>query len=540
MKSPIPMRSKWAALACAGALALTGCASDGGDDGDKSGRGSEGADQTLFTTGLVNVDDSGEPTQGGTLRVVEYSEARTLNPTQTYATGATGLIVMASVYDTLMRYDAASKSYEPQLAESLESDDDTTWTLKLREGVTFTNGKPLDAAAVKGSIEYYVANYGFRGDQMNANGAEIEVTDANTVTFTFNKPWASFPNLLSGGIGLIMAPQAYKNPEKFQPIGAGPFKLEAMLPGEKTTVVANEDYFNGRPNLDSIEFLLLGTDQAKFDSLEGGEADVVYLRQDDVVKKAFDQGASGAVTAVSGTRILNLNAREGTPTSDVRVRQAISLAFSADTWMQRVVDSDDLASRELMDSFSTWNTDVAEVEQDIEAAKKLVEEAKADGFDGKLRYLSPSDTQSQAGAVATQAMLENVGFSITLDPVSNVADQVQKIYIDGDFDIASGATSLLDNDPYSGMFSPLYSTSVSNPGRYANPEMDALLDELAAAHSPEEGMETMSAIEELWKEDVPYINVSGGAFFNVWAENVHGVKSTTETAILFDEAWISE
>ena len=542
MKKPISMRVQWAALLCAGALALTGCASSDadGDSDENTGRGSEGAEQTLFTTGLVNIDDAGEPTQGGTLRVVEYSEARTLNPTQTYGTGATGLIVMASVYDTLMRYDAASTSYEPQLAESLESDDDTTWTLKLRDGVTFTDGTPLNAEAVKGSMEYYIASYGFRGDQMQANGAEIEATDTNTVTFTFNKPWANFPNLMSGGLGLIMAPAAYQDPENFQPIGAGPFQLESMLPGEKTTVTANEDYFNGRPNLDSIEFVVLNTDQAKLDSLLGDEADVVYLRQDDVVQQAFDAGIPGAVTAVSGTRTLNLNSREGTPTGDVRVRQAINLAFNADTWMERNAGSSDLASRELMDSFSTWNTDVPEVEQDIEAAKKLVAEAKADGFDGKLRYLSPSDTQSQAGAVATKAMLENVGFTVELDPTNSIADQVQKIYVDGDFDIASGSNSVQDNDPYGGLFSPLYSTSVSNPGRYANPEMDQLLDELAAAASPEDGLETMAAIEELWKEEVPFINISGGSFFNVWSDQVHGIKASSETSILFDEAWIAQ
>ncbi len=512
----------------------------GGAGGDGAGeRGSDG-EETLFTTGLVNVEDAGDPVQGGTLRVVEYSEAKTLNPTQTYGTGATGLIVMASVYDTLVRYDAESQSYEPQLAESLESEDDTTWTLKLREGTTFSDGTPLNAEAVKSSLEYYTASYGYRGDQILANLESMEATDDTTVTFTFNKPWATFPNAMAGGPGLIMAPASYKNPEKFVPIGAGPFKLESQAPGEKTVVTANEDYVNGRPNLDSIEFVVINTDQAKIDSLEGGEVDVVYLRQDDVVKSAFDQGLPGAVTAVSGTRTLALNAREGSATSDPRVRQAINLAFDAGTWMQRVVGSEELANRELMDSFSEWNTDVPAVEPDLEQAKKLVEEAKADGFDGKVRYLSPSDTQSQAGAVATKAMLENVGFEVTLDPLNNIADQVQKVYVDGDFDIATSAASILDNDPYGGLFNPLYSTSVSNPGRYANPEMDKLLDELAGAASPDEGLETMTSIEELWKEDVPYINISGGSYFNVWSKKVHGVKATTETSILFDEAWIDQ
>lgn len=541
MKRPTTTRARWATLLVAGALAMTACADTEGDsDGDSAEGGSESADQSLYSTGVVNVEDAGEPVQGGTLRVVEYSEARTLNPTQTYATGPTGLIVMASVYDTLMRFDSESNGYEPQLAESLESDDDTVWTLTLREGVEFTDGTPLDAEAVKASLEYYLESYGFRGNIIQDNLESMEVTDERTLTFTFNAPWATFPNLLAAGPGLIMAPAAYKNPEKFEPIGAGPFTLESMKPGEKTTVTANEDYFDGRPNLDSVEFVVLNTDQTRFDSLQAGEADMVYLRQDDIVKQAFDEGLPGAVTVVSGTRILNLNAAEGSATGDVRVRQAINLALSADTWMERVTGDTSLANRELMDSFSQWNTDVAAVEQDAEAAKTLVEEAKADGFDGEVRYLAGSDSQSQAGAVATKAMLESVGFSVTLDLASNVADQVQKVYVDRDFDIATGSTSIQDNDPYSALYSSLNSASPTNPGSYANPELDELLNELKGAASPEDGMETMAAIEEIWTEDVPYVNISGGSYFNVWADNVHGVQQTTETSVLLDEAWIEQ
>lgn len=542
MKRPTTTRARWATLLVAGALAMTACASsdpegeEGGDDG-----GSSGSTDSLSNTGLVNIEENpGDPVQGGTLRVVEYSEARTLNPTQTYATGPTGLNVMAAVYDTLVRYDTESNTYEPQLAESLESEDDTVWTLKLREGVEFTDGTPLDAEAVKASLEYYLESFGFRGNIIQDNLESMEVTDDLTLTFTFDAPWATFPNLMASGPGLIMAPAAYKNPEQFEPIGAGPFTLESMQPGERTTVTANEDYFDGRPNLDAVEFVALNTDQTRYESLQAGEADLAYLRQDDIVKQAFDAGLSGAVTVVSGTRILVLNAAEGSATEDVRVRQAINLAFDAETWLERVTGDDSLANRKLMDDASEWVTDVPAAEQDVEAAKKLVEEAKADGFDGKVRYLAGSDAQSQAGAVATKAMLENVGFSVTLDPASSVTDQVQKVYVDHDFDIATGSTSIQDNDPYSSLYSSLHSASPSNPSQFVDPELDDLLSELKAAAGPEDGMETMTGIEEIWAENVPYVNISGGSYFNVWADNVHGVQQTTETSVLLDEAWIAE
>lgn len=539
MNTRISMRARVAAVLCSSALAVTGCASADSTDEGSSATGE--AAKEIYVDGLVNVEEAGDPVEGGTLKVVEYSEAVSLNPIQTYATGQTGMNVMAAVYDTLTRYDMEAKTWEPQLAESLETDDDgTTWTLTLRDGVSFTDGTPLDADAVVASLEYYMAGYGFGGSTIQKNLDSMEATDKSTVTFTFTSPWATFPEMLSGGPGMVLAPGAYKNPEKFVPIGAGPFVLESQAPGEKTTVVANEDYFDGRPPLDAIEFLLIPTDPAKFDSLEAGEVDVAYLREDGIVVDAVQNGLAGAMNAVSGARTLTLNAREGTPTGDVRVRQAISLAIDAGTYMQRTTDSADLADRSLMADYSTWSTDVEPVEQDLEAAKALLEEAKADGFDGKLRFLGQSDAAAKAGGVAIKAMLEAAGFEVTLDLVNTIADQVKKIYVDGDFDMAVGGTSISDADPYSRLLVALDSASPANPGRYANPEMDELLSELKAATGPDEGLETMAQIEELWQEDVPYINLSGGAFFEAWNDNVHGIQPTSGAAVLFDEAWISQ
>jgi peptide/nickel transport system substrate-binding protein len=536
------MRARFAAVLCASALAATGCASSGGsgsNDGSGSSKGLTTAQ--IYTDGLVNVDESSsKPVDGGTLRVAEYSEAAVLNPTQTYPTGSTGLNVMAAVYDTLMQWDPESKTYQPQLAESLKSADATTWTLKLRDGVKFTDGTALDADAVVASINYYLTNYGQNGTLIQANLKSMKATDKSTVVFTFKAPWASFPYMLAGGPGLIMAPAAYADPEAFKPIGAGPFTVESQTPGEKTVVVANDDYFAGRPHLDSIEFVVVGPDQAKYESLQAGEVDLIYVQQSQLIKKLVESGAPGSMNAVSGAPILSLNHREGTATSDVRVRRAISLAIDAKTYLQRSTGSGDLADRSLMSDTSSWSTDVEPVQTDVAEAKKLVDEAKADGFDGEVRYLGQSDANSKAGAIAVKAMLESVGFKVTLDLVNNVADQVKKVYVDGDFDIARSSNSISDADPYSRLDTALNSTSMANPGRYANPKMDKLLGELRAAATPAEGAETMAAIEQLWKDDVAYINIGAGGFLEAWNKNVHGVLPTAETAVLFNEAWISK
>ena len=227
MKSRRSIGARLAGCAVVGALVLSSCGSS--EDAEQSGNdtSSDGGDLTtaeIYETGLVNVDeDPGEPQQGGTLTVAEYSEARTLDPAKTYANGAAGGSALAAVYDTLMRYDHEGDSFEPQLAESLESDDDTTWTLTLREGVTFTDGTPLDAETVVASTNRYTENYAYQALTLLANLADMSATDERTVTFTLRGPWSTFPNILAGGAGMIVAPAAYADAENFEPIGAGPF-----------------------------------------------------------------------------------------------------------------------------------------------------------------------------------------------------------------------------------------------------------------------------------------------------------------------------
>ncbi len=180
-----------AALGAAAAVLVAGCAS-------ADGQSNEGS---AVTTGPVNVaQDAGDPVRGGTVTFGSYSFPNALDPTKTQAAGSTGGTEMAAIYDTLIRTDAESGTFEPQLAESLEHNADyTQFTVKLREGATFSDGSPVDADAVKWSIDRFVAA---RADvsQVWANSVtSIATPDAKTVTFTLNAPWNDFPVLLAMG-----------------------------------------------------------------------------------------------------------------------------------------------------------------------------------------------------------------------------------------------------------------------------------------------------------------------------------------------------
>ncbi|UUZ59402.1 ABC transporter substrate-binding protein [Nocardioides sp. B-3] len=369
-----------------------------------------------YATRLMNVEEaSGDPVRGGTLRVSEYSEARTLNPTQTFPTGTTGGNIMAAVYDTLVSYDPVTDEYEGQLAESLESDDFTTRTLKLRDGVTFHDGTPFSAKAVIASLEYYDSSYGMNATLLKQEIKSLTAVDDLTVEIKLANPRAKFPNMLASGAGMILAPAAYKDPAAFKPIGAGPFTFTSYAPAEKTVVTANPDYWNGRPALDSIEFVLLGTDSTAYESLQSGGVDVATLRGAAVIDEAIADGTAGMVNRASLANNFWINNREGFPGEDKRVRQAIALAIDPVVFCDRASGGHGDPTKLLISGDSRWAPGVEPMPTDVDAAKALLEEATADGYDGKISFTARTDRASQAGALAVKAMLEAAGFEVKLD-----------------------------------------------------------------------------------------------------------------------------
>ncbi len=541
MKPRTSPGSRLAVGLVAGALALTGCASSASNE-DESGPSGSLTTAEIYTTGVVNVDsDAGDPVRGGTLTVADFGEPRSLNTTLTYANGATGGSALAAVYDTLMRYDFETDTFEPQLAESLTSEDDTTWTLKLRDGVNFSDGTPLDADAFLSNLEYYQAGYGYQFQLLLGNIAEVKKTDDLTVVFTMRGPWAKFPNMLAQGPGMVMAPASYADPENFQPIGAGPFTLDHYSPGEELVLNANPDYVDGAPYLDALRFIWIGAvdDNPRYDALQSGDADTALLRDPLVIEKARNDGTSGMMFSTGLGTALIINMREGRPGADLKVREALNYAFDPVAYIERTGGGAGQPTKAIYSESSAWRTDVEPPAADPEKAKALLEEAKADGFDGKISYTYGADPASQNEAVTLKATFEAVGFEVELVPLRSVADQVQKLYIDHDFDLAIGASSLIDVDPYAGLSAVLFSQSGANSSGYASPEMDALLSELRSVTSPEDGAEVMTQIQELWYQDIPGIGIAGNGTFSPWNDDVHGITPTTEALLLYDEAWKS-
>lgn len=533
--------TKVGAALLASTLFVSGCA-DSGDDNDNSGGSSSGGGklttEEIYTLGVHGDDNAGEPKKGGTLRVGEYAEARSLDPTVTIPSGAVGGSAMAAVYDVLLRYDFETKEFVPQLAESFTSEDNTVWTLKLREGVNFSDGTPVNAAAVLGSMGYYMENRGFNIVLLASNIAKMEPKDDLTIEFTLNGPWASFPNQLAAGFGMILAPAAIKGgPEKFKPIGAGPFVFDSYKPGEKLVLKRNDDYFGEKAHLDAIEFSFPASDPARLEALENGDFDQIAIRQAKAVEDARQAGHPGAMIPAGLGMIFAINNREGRPGNDVRIRKAIAMAIDPKIYQERVQEGAGVPSRNIFASSADYYSEIEELETNIEEAKKLVAEAKADGVPTTMTYIGQSDQASNTTAVTVQALLKEIGIDVKIEALNSITDQTNRLYVTHDYDIATSSWSLPVEDPYAGLANNLTSTSPMNALGYANPEMDKLVDALKNA-TGEERTAAAKAINELWQEENPAIAISPGAFFFPWGKNVHGIVPTSENLLLYGNAWI--
>ncbi|MBM4628609.1 ABC transporter substrate-binding protein, partial [Rhodococcus hoagii] len=211
-----------------------------------------------------------------------------------------------------------------------------------------SDGVPVDADAVKWSIDRFVAA---RADvsQVWANSVtSIATPDAKTVTFTLNAPWNDFPVLLAMGPGMVVS----KNSEadgKFTPIGAGPFTLTRFAPNEEIVLSPREDYWNGRPNLDKLRFVPTNGARGQFESLQSGQLDMAYILRDEAtIRDAVNAGFSGYLDIQGLGALGMINAREGRPGADVRVRQAVAYGVDPQAINQRANDGLGIAASTLV------------------------------------------------------------------------------------------------------------------------------------------------------------------------------------------------
>jgi peptide/nickel transport system substrate-binding protein len=556
-----------------------------GDDGDSASRDDD--------TTVSSQRPEGEPVAGGMLRFAAYSPLQGFDPLVVAQGGYTGGTELAAVYDVLFRYNGETREYEPQTAESIEPNDDfTEWTLKIKPGITFTDGTPYDAEAVAFSINRHRAGQPntppceeLRACPRNTRQtaglvaviSDVQVVDPLTVRVALAEPYASFPYVLTTEVGMVPSPtalQAACQPTEAptdcsyntSPVGAGAFTVGSFKPEESVTLVRNPDYWDGEVYLEEVVFTSRsdGGGTTTFDAFRTGEADAAFIQDQQVVHTAEEEDIPRLSWRLYGGRLLLINTgievtctggqpaptctgkpdgptRTSPPTASVKVRQAIAAAVDAELLNERVFDGLAIPSKALVGASFPWYPDVEGPAYDLERAKELVAEAKAEGWDGKVRYLGKNNPAEIAEGVALQAMLGAAGIELVVDNTPDQAAFVQQVIVNKDFDMAGWAlSSTPDDGAESSISTNLLSTSPGNRIGYRNPAFDEAIRELRSAATDDEKVEAYRKLSEIVRDDVPVLPLVDTQNVILLAPELHGVKPTTRYVVLLDDAWFGE
>lgn len=525
------------ALAVAAILALSACADRNGNGSNGEPGGEESVEKSV-RPGYFPQAESGDPVSGGTLTFADLSEVRSLDPSQVIPTGASGGTALSAVYDQVVRLNVETQEYEPRLAESVEANDDfTEWTITFRSGINFSDGTPLNADAVVGSMNWWTSQPAYDMALVGPLWGGVEKVDDLTVKITLRESWATFESMLARSLGFIVAPAAIAGDE-FVPIGAGAFTFESYAPSENLILKANPDHWDGAPYIDELRLVWLGADQTKYEALDGGTVHAAYVQDPLLVEDAFTKDRPRVTTLSNNGQLLLINHAEGHPGAYPEVRKAMAHAVDHEAISQRTTDGVGFASKTLFAPISRWYDDSVPVnEVDPARATELLEEAKAAGFDGKVTLLGAESPLNREVMLTLQAQLESVGFEVETEFVRNIADYISRIYGERNFSVSPSGLSLQEHDPWLQMYVSMHSAAPSNVIGNNDPEMDALLDELRQTPL-EEAQDVISRIETHYQEAVPTINYRHYTPTIVWDEDVHGVIGLNETMVDFGKAWI--
>lgn len=267
-----------------------------------------------------------------TIKVAVGVDSTSMDPPM--STNITDKNVTSHIYDTLLYRDAEMK-VQPNLATSWKLTDDTTWELQLRQGIKFQNGEEFTADAVKFSIDRILDPKMKAPSFAQFTAIEnVTVLARDKVQIKTKEPYPVLPAVLAE---LWIVPPQYtqEKGKKYlakHPVGSGPFRFVRWIKDERIELVANPNYWKGKPKFDKLIFLPIPERSTRVAMLKTGEVDIVgdippYMVQDLKADKEIE------VITASGARayFLGINTLADTPLKDPKVRQALAHAIDVDS-----------------------------------------------------------------------------------------------------------------------------------------------------------------------------------------------------------------
>ncbi|OKH86357.1 ABC transporter substrate-binding protein [Thalassospira sp. TSL5-1] len=483
-----------------------------------------------LTVSAFSAGTADAQTPPGVLLVGQIAEPKSLDPAAD--TAVNDFRILVNMYDGLVRYKDGTLEVEPDLAKSWTiSDDGKVYTFKLREGVTFHDGTPFNAEAVKYNFDRMLDEKHPQHDTGPFPLAfffsaidKIDVVDDLTVTFTLKEPYAPFLSNLAYPTGLMVSPTAVKKYGKDfgrHPVGTGPFKFEEWESNSKVVVTRNDDYWDGAPKLDAVVFRPITDANTRIAELMAGGIDLMVEVPPDNLGQ-LESDANFTVYQQAGPHLwfLILNTKDG-PFKDKRVRQAINYAINKKALVDNVLQGTaDIAAGPTPPAFAwAYDKSLQPYPYDVEKAKKLIDEAGASGkevtfyvTEGGSGMLDPipmgAAIQADLAKVGLKVKIETYEWNTFLGKVNpgleGKADMAEMAWMTNDPDTLPYLALRTDAWPDKGGF---------NSGYYSNPKVDELLEKARTSTDQNERAKLYREMQQIVHDDAPW------AFIANWKQN---------------------
>ncbi len=485
------------------------------------------AGTAFATTGLPGPANAQTPP--GVLIVGQIAEPKSLDPAA--VTAVNDFRILVNVYEGLTRYKSGTLEVEPALATGWSiSDDGTEYTFTLRDGVTFHDGTPFDAEAVKFNFDRmldenhpYHDTGPFPLSFFFGAVEKTEVVDAMTVKFTLNAPYAPFLSNLAYPTGLLVSPAAVMaNGKEFgrSPVGTGPFKFAEWRSNEAVVVERNDAYWGDPAGAEAVVFRPITDANTRVAEMLAGGIDMMVEVPPTSLGQFQGDGFSVAEQAGPHVWFLILNAKEG-PFADQRVRQAANYAINKEAIVNDVLEGTaTVAAGPTPPAFAwAYNEALDPYPYDPEKATALIAEAGAEGAtltfyvtEGGSGMLDPVPM-----GTAIQADLEAVGFDVKIETYEwNTFLGEVNPGLEGKADMAEMAWMTNDPDtlPYLALRSEAWPDKGGfNSGYYANDKVDELLEAARTATDQDERARLYREMQAIVQEDAPWVFVAN------WKQN---------------------
>jgi len=477
------------------------------------------------------------------LSVGQIAEPLSLDPHR--VTAVNDFRILVNLYEGLVRFSDGTLEVEPALADSWEiSEDGTTYTFTLRDGVTFHDGTPFDAEAVKFNFDRmldenhpYHDTGPFPLSFFFSAIEETEVIDDRTVAFHLAEPYAPLLSNMAYPTGLIVSPTAVMEHGADygrNPSGTGPFQFAVWEANRQVALERNEDYWGGAPELRGVVFRPITDANARVNEMLAGGIDLMVEVPPDMVAQ-FDEDPDFTMYEQAGPHLwfLILNLREG-PFTDQRMRQAANYAINKEAIVTEVLQGTaTVAASPIPPAFAwAYNEDLQPYPYDPDRARELIAEAGY-GDGAEVTFLVTEGGSGMLDPVAMgtaiQADLADVGIDANIETYEwNTFLGIVNPGLEGRGDMAEMAW--MTNDPDTLPFLALRTGAFPeeggfNSGYYSNPEVDALLEQARVSTDQNERADLYRQVQAIVYEDAPWVFVAN------WQQNAVSTDAVSGFAL---------